>query len=184
MTLTVLCDCERAEYDADRHNSCYQCFLDRIGDLVSCIWCGRLHGHQYATCFKCRQIPGRDEAGKVLRLEILIRDGAACRYCGTTDGAMQIDHIKPCAKGGTIDPWNLQTLCAQCNRHKGSTWVKSWSRFCQHALARQEMVEAYWTYLWQYLTAEQKERLTREVEDWLGADELWRPATDQMRRAA
>lgn len=58
-----------------------------------------------------------------LRFEVLKRDGFRCTYCGTTpkDGAaLQIDHIKPKAAGGSDEPVNLTTACADCNGGKAA----------------------------------------------------------------
>lgn len=66
----------------------------------------------------------RVERGKVsnkLRFAIYARDGNRCRICGrysTTD--LEIDHIIPIAKGGKTTFDNLQTLCRDCNKRKGS----------------------------------------------------------------
>ena len=35
---------------------------------------------------------------------------------------MDIDHIKPIAKGGKTTYDNLQTLCRRCNKEKGDTY--------------------------------------------------------------
>ena len=58
-----------------------------------------------------------------LRFDILERDNHTCQACGATpqDGAtLEIDHIKPIARGGTDDPLNLQVLCRECNSGKGA----------------------------------------------------------------
>lgn len=64
---------------------------------------------------KRKPIPNR------IRHQVFQRDGYRCRECGASvkDGAtLEIDHIKPVAKGGTNDINNLQTLCKKCNRGK------------------------------------------------------------------
>lgn len=57
---------------------------------------------------------------KKLRFEILQRDGFRCQYCGREgpEVALEIDHIKPRARGGTDDPENLTVACFMCNRGK------------------------------------------------------------------
>ena len=67
------------------------------------------------------------ERGKVsnkMRFFIYERDNYRCCFCGRTQRfvELEIDHIKPIAKGGksTID--NLQTLCKKCNKEKGDTY--------------------------------------------------------------
>ena len=58
-----------------------------------------------------------------MRFSILARDGFRCRYCGRSsqeDGVkLVVDQIIPSSKGGTSDPSNLITYCADCNLGKG-----------------------------------------------------------------
>lgn len=60
---------------------------------------------------------------KRLRYEILRRDNHTCRYCGAkaADAKMTVDHVTPIALGGTTEPANLVTACADCNAGKSST---------------------------------------------------------------
>jgi len=220
------CACGRESYCAERHSSCYQCFLDRRADFVNCIYCDRWHSPDFDTCFQCRP-QGRDEAAVELKRVILTRDGFRCRYCGAAEGELQVDprlirpkcpplclvehnhrwpckpkcskphkhrsagdrgtcqpycstphshlikdddgtrpvrlhvdHIQPCSKDGTADPWNLQTLCGVCNISKGNDW---WAG-SRHWNARRLIMAAYLTYLWDFLAADQKEDLAIEVE--------------------
>lgn len=55
-----------------------------------------------------------------LRDIVLARDGAVCRWCGSTED-LTIDHIVPRILGGPTDPTNLQVLCRACNSSKGAT---------------------------------------------------------------
>jgi hypothetical protein len=59
---------------------------------------------------------------KRLRFEILRRDNHACRYCGATapDVKLTVDHVVPEALGGSNEPSNLVTACADCNNGKSS----------------------------------------------------------------
>ena len=43
------------------------------------------------------------------------RDNGACRTCGS-QFALEIDHIRPRAKGGGDEPKNLRLLCRTCNQ--------------------------------------------------------------------
>jgi len=68
---------------------------------------------------KKRPIPLR------IRYAILLRDRFTCQRCGrspsTTAGLqVDVDHIVPEAKGGTLDHANLRCLCQECNVGKGS----------------------------------------------------------------
>lgn len=76
-----------------------------------------------------------------LRAELFKEADFTCRWCGWRpshvpqdyDGrrtiyeevngqsrALEVDHIHPVALGGTNDRGNLQVLCSDCNRRKGS----------------------------------------------------------------
>ncbi len=155
------CDCGRGCFDPDEYSSCYECYRERRESYVSCIWCGRWHSPKYNTCFQCRsESPERDEAGRNLRLDILIRDGFMCQNCGSADQP-QVDHIEPCAKGGTAVPWNLQVLCRECNRVKGALYDWRWEQ------RRFRLMHLYFTFGWSSLDAEQRA--------WLVDDAAWHP---------
>lgn len=53
---------------------------------------------------------------KRTRFEVLRRDNHTCRYCGQAapDVKLTVDHVTPVALGGTDDPANLVTACAEC----------------------------------------------------------------------
>ncbi len=68
----------------------------------------------------------RVERGRVsnkMRFYILERDHYRCRCCGRSQNEvdLEIDHIVPIAKGGKSTSDNLQTLCTECNKRKGTT---------------------------------------------------------------
>ncbi|WP_032402467.1 HNH endonuclease [Rhodococcoides fascians] len=60
---------------------------------------------------------------KRLRFEILRRDNHLCRYCGATapDVKLTVDHVVPTSLGGSDEPSNLVTACADCNSGKSAT---------------------------------------------------------------
>ena len=69
----------------------------------------------------------RVERGKVsnkMRFSIYSRDGYRCCKCGRSQRwtDLEIDHIKPIAKGGKSTYDNLQTLCRRCNKEKGDKY--------------------------------------------------------------
>lgn len=69
----------------------------------------------------------RVERGRVsnkMRFAIYERDGYRCCNCGRGEGSddLEIDHIKPIAKGGKSTFDNLQTLCKRCNKEKGDSY--------------------------------------------------------------
>lgn len=53
---------------------------------------------------------------------MLRRDNFTCRYCGgeAPDVKLQVDHVLPTTLGGSDEPENLVTACADCNRGKAS----------------------------------------------------------------
>lgn len=57
-----------------------------------------------------------------LRFAILERDAFTCRYCGrkAPDVELHVDHVVAIARGGTNEPENLVTSCADCNLGKAS----------------------------------------------------------------
>lgn len=57
---------------------------------------------------------------KKMRFEVFKRDKFTCQYCGrmAPDVVLEVDHIKPVAKGGKNEILNLVTSCVDCNRGK------------------------------------------------------------------
>lgn len=49
-----------------------------------------------------------------IRNAVLLRDGAVCAYCGSTEN-LHIDHVLPVFRGGSPELENLQVLCRSCN---------------------------------------------------------------------
>lgn len=54
------------------------------------------------------------------RYMVLRRDRFTCRACGSRGGELEVDHVVPVKHGGSDRLDNLQTLCGDCNRGKGS----------------------------------------------------------------
>jgi len=54
-----------------------------------------------------------------IRWAVWKRDGFMCIACGAQK-FLEVDHIYPESKGGTLDLDNLQTLCRKCNNLKGA----------------------------------------------------------------
>lgn len=124
---------------------------------IECLYCDRWHPTKYATCFKCRTIEGRNDAGRDLRLEILIRDEFTCQYCGADAGQMHVAHLTPCAKGGTPDPWNLHVLCEECHKSKTPRAEP------RHHNPRVTLMHIYLTYGWRLLDETQRNQLCKET---------------------
>jgi hypothetical protein len=60
-----------------------------------------------------------------IRLGVLERDGYRCVYCGRSsrETALEVDHIRPRARGGSDHPTNLVTACVACNGGKSDRIV-------------------------------------------------------------
>lgn len=85
---------------------------------------------------------------------------------------IQIDHIVPCASGGDATEWNLQTLCSQCNRVKGSVWFAG----CRYEVVKTRLVEAYWLTARTYFPEPELARFRGQVALWK-ATGTWDPGT-------
>ncbi|MBO0792185.1 MAG: RRXRR domain-containing protein [Ktedonobacteraceae bacterium] len=57
--------------------------------------------------------------GYEIRAYLLEKWGRACAYCGETSVPLQVEHIRPKAKGGTDSVSNLTLACQDCNQAKG-----------------------------------------------------------------
>jgi 5-methylcytosine-specific restriction endonuclease McrA len=70
-----------------------------------------------------RKQPARHALSREVRKAVFKRSGYRCRICGlgvAEGGVLEVDHKTPVSRGGTNDPANLQALCRECNRRKGS----------------------------------------------------------------
>lgn len=80
-----------------------------------------------------------------VRLNVLVRDGFACAYCGAkrSDGAsLEVDHVIPVSAGGTAHPDNLVAACVACNRGKSASMIVP-IQDGDPILPRQEMTTDY-----------------------------------------
>ena len=64
---------------------------------------------------------------KLVRFEVLKRDGFKCTYCGEgpPDVVLVVDHVIPVAKGGGNEEGNLTTACKPCNQGKAARQLSS-----------------------------------------------------------
>lgn len=65
------------------------------------------------------ELPLSAEVASEIKVAVRQRDGW-CLCCHRSGAGLQIDHIRPLYLGGTHDIENLQLLCAECNRAKGT----------------------------------------------------------------
>ena len=63
------------------------------------------------------------EPSNRLKVQVLIRDGNKCKYCGAVCNGgihkIHFDHIIPWSKGGETTLDNMQILCSDCNAALG-----------------------------------------------------------------
>jgi hypothetical protein len=55
---------------------------------------------------------------RVHKERVFMRDGRVCRYCGSDEEPLHIDHIIPLSRRGTNEIENLQILCKPCHFEK------------------------------------------------------------------
>jgi 5-methylcytosine-specific restriction endonuclease McrA len=78
-------------------------------------------------------------AGYEVREYLLEKWQRACAYCGVTDVPLNIDHIRPRARGGSNRVSNLVLACVPCNTEKGAKPV---AEFLAHDPKRLAAIEA------------------------------------------
>lgn len=64
--------------------------------------------------------PRREGIPLEVRRNVWQRDGGRCVECGRSE-LLELDHVIPLALGGSNTEKNLQLLCTECNRTKGSS---------------------------------------------------------------
>jgi hypothetical protein len=93
---------------------------------------------------------------------VMQRDHYVCQMCGVdameTGAELQVDRINPELPS---DPWNLQTLDSDCQKVKGKSFEKMDER------EYWKLVNAYWTYLYDYLSPEDVARLSAVEPDYV-----------------
>lgn len=120
---------------------------------------------------------------KKTRFEVFKRDKFTCQYCGrmSPDVILEVDHLKPVAKGGDNDILNLITSCRDCNRGKGKNLLsqtdvlkksqKQLLDMAEKAEQAQMMVD------WKNELLSIRERETKAIEDLIisltGAEEIY-----------
>ncbi|MDF1563399.1 MAG: HNH endonuclease [Deltaproteobacteria bacterium] len=67
----------------------------------------------------CAALPRRQV--RFSRLNIYLRDGNTCQYCGRTlpREGLNLDHVKPRTQGGVTSWENIVCCCIRCNLKKG-----------------------------------------------------------------
>lgn len=113
----------------------------------------------------------RKPLSKSTRFEVFKRDRFTCQYCGAKapDVLLEVDHIKPVAKGGTDDLMNLITACRDCNRGKRDRELTDDSII---RLQNEQLEEL----------AERKEQLEMMLEWREELDDMWDDAVNAVKK--
>jgi hypothetical protein len=69
----------------------------------------------------------RHKIDSVTALKVYRRDFFKCCICGHSPAVdervqLELDHIKPVARGGNNNEYNLRVLCRRCNNRKGAKY--------------------------------------------------------------
>jgi hypothetical protein len=75
-------------------------------------------------------------AGYQVREYLLEKWNRQCAYCGAANGPLNIDHIKPRARGGSDRVSNLTLACVPCNQKKGKQPIEAFLAHQPQALER------------------------------------------------
>lgn len=73
-----------------------------------------------------REYARRADLWQKTRWAVGNRDKWTCRYCGSREGMMHIDHMIPGSRGGTDEMDNLITACRSCNTSKSDLTPNEW----------------------------------------------------------
>lgn len=106
----------RASLDDPKRRAEFEAKLEYIGYLSREAFHKRLY-EPY------RKIPGPSRyISDPVKEEVFERDRGRCVKCGSIRD-LQFDHVIPHSRGGGNDAANIQILCGDCNRAKGSGFV-------------------------------------------------------------
>jgi hypothetical protein len=102
-----------------RHELGKAYFLEQSGSWAAYLECPDGEVRRFITAGKRGAKASRRPVSQ--RFSVLARDNYTCRYCGRSapEVTLHVDHIIPVAEGGTDEPANLVTACADCNEGKG-----------------------------------------------------------------
>lgn len=143
------------------YKMCWPCSnRERVSGLVRCIFCDNMHAVKFPACYVCRLVSDYATRAPQLRAMVLTRDGFTCQMCGDDEAdVLQVDHVQPCKAGGGANPWNLESLCVPCV-------LTRWGQYGLHDEMEQwYLIEAYATYLSEFLSAEERYLLQLDAVD-------------------
>jgi len=80
--------------------------------------------------------------GYEVREYLLEKFGRQCVYCGAENVPLQIEHIRPKARGGSNRVSNLTLACEPCNKKKGNQTAKEFGHPKVQALAKKPLKDA------------------------------------------
>ena len=86
---------------------------------------GRLY-HDTIVKLVHGMLAARANGWRKFREEVFLRDGYRCRYCGSSDAPLTLDHVIARSRGGSDAPENLAAACRPCNSSKGAKSLDVW----------------------------------------------------------
>ncbi len=74
--------------------------------------------------------------GYEIREYLLLKFGRCCTYCGAKDTPLEVEHVRPKARGGSNRVSNLCLACRDCNEKKGTRSIEDFLAKKPELLAR------------------------------------------------
>lgn len=99
------------------HSALYETALDIIEEFMVCLD----NRDQLAKRNLAQRRILKNNYAKFFRA-LVLRDGKQCSDCKSKRNKLEIDHIRPVAKGGLTELVNLELRCFSCNSKKSDTF--------------------------------------------------------------
>lgn len=155
------------------YSRCFTCSTaERADGRVACALCTRWHSTSFPCCAVCAK-EGREDQASLIRSTTLRKCHFECALCGTDENVMQVHRINPEMSPW---PWVMEALCTPCFVICDSS--KSYGQLDELALL--DMMQAYDSYLRDYLTDDEKTELQAQFRETMGGDFIGKPCLDRV----
>lgn len=111
--------------------------------------------------------------GWEIRAYVLEKFGRRCVYCGRTDVAFELDHIRPRSRGGSKRVSNLVLSCHDCNAAKADQTATEFGHPEVEDLARLPLRDAAAVNAARYKLVEALHELALPIGTWSGGRTRW-----------
>jgi hypothetical protein len=111
--------------------------------------------------------------GWEIRSYLLEKFQHRCAYCGRTNTAFELDHIRPRSRGGSHRVSNLALSCHDCNAAKGDRTASECGHPEVEALARQPLRDAAAVNATRFVLVEALRSLDLPIGTWSGGRTRW-----------